>query len=150
MPEIVIVDTSVLLNVFDVPSRNQERDGVREELKRLLAAHANLLLPIAAVLETGNHIANSPNGRRWNIATKFRDEIRKALNGESPWVPLQFPDRETLAQWMDDFPDHAIRGVGIGDVSIIKEWEAVRRRHGNQRVRVWSLDDDLQGYDHQP
>ena len=150
MPEIVIVDTSILLNVFNVPGRNQDHDKVCEELKGLLDAQANLLLPIAAIIETGNHIANSRNGRRRTIATKFLDEIRKALNGDSPWVPIEFPTRKTLAEWMDEFPDHASRGVGMGDLSIIKDWEAACNRHGNQRVRIWSLDGDLQSYDRQP
>ena len=43
-----------------VPDRN--RDVVREELERLLAVGASLLL--STVLEIGDHLANSPNGRR--------------------------------------------------------------------------------------
>lgn len=35
----------------------------------------------------------------------------------------------------------------MGDLSIIKAWEAARTRHPNRRVRIWSLDGDLQSYD---
>lgn len=57
MPPIVIVDTSVLLNVLDVPGFNQHRVDVLERFGEFVEGAANLLLPIGAVFETGNHIA---------------------------------------------------------------------------------------------
>ena len=48
MPPIIIVDTSVLLNVLDVPGFNQDRDAVLEEFGALFDAGANLLLPMGA------------------------------------------------------------------------------------------------------
>lgn len=49
--------------------------------------------------------------------------------------------------WLNQFPDHAMRGIGLGDLSIIELFELECRRHQNRRVYIWSYDEDLQGYD---
>ena len=151
MSDIVIVDTSVLLNVFDVPAFNQHRAEVFVRFEELLDAGASFLLPIAAILETGDHIADLSGGRqRRRYAEMFRDRIREALKGEAPWVPIRFPDSRQLAEWLNSFPDYAMRGPDMSDLSIIKAWEAECTRHPSRRVRIWSLDRHLQGYDRKP
>ena len=64
MGEIVIVDTSILLNVLDVPGFNQDRETVFETFEQYIEAEATLLIPLGAVLETGNHIAQLSNGNQ--------------------------------------------------------------------------------------
>ncbi|MGB5687333.1 MAG: hypothetical protein WBM35_16105 [Candidatus Electrothrix sp.] len=51
---------------------------------------------------------------------------------------------------MGEFPDYAMKGVGFGDLSIIKDWEELQRIHSGQRVYIWTLDNDLKGYDYNP
>ena len=151
MPDVVIVDTTVLLNVLDIPPRNQNRDAVLAEFGALVDGGASILLPMAVVFETGNHIARLPNGgRRRHHAERFCDQVRMALEDEAPWTLVPLPEPADLAQWLDKFPDHAMRKTGMGDLSIIKAWEAARTRHPNRRVRIWSFDGDLQGYDRHP
>jgi hypothetical protein len=151
MSDIVIVDTSVLLNVLDVPEFNQHQAAVFAQFKELLNSNASFLLPMAAIFETGNHIARLSDGRlRRRYAEIFRDRIREALEGTAPWVPIRFPDSQQLAGWLDDFPDCAMRGPGMSDLSIIKAWEIECSRHPSRRIRIWSLDQHLQGYDREP
>ena len=151
MSDIVIVDTSVLLNVLDVPEFNQHQAAVFAQFKELLNSNASFLLPMAAIFETGNHIARlSDGGLRRRYAEIFRDRIREALEGTAPWVPIRFPDSQQLAGWLDDFPDCAMRGPGMSDLSIIKAWEIECSRHPSRRIRIWSLDQHLQGYDREP
>ena len=103
---------------------------------------------MAAVLETGNHIAQvSDGGMRRKVAARFRDKVIQAIDGGAPWTPTPFWETEHLRSWLTDFPDHAMRGVGMGDLSIIKEWERQREMFPRRRVTIWSLDSDLQGYD---
>ena len=148
MSDVVIVDTSVFLNVLDVPAFNQNRDAILDQFERLLGAGNSLLLPMAAVFETGDHITDLSDGRlRRRYAERFRTQVRKALNGEAPWTLIPLPDSERLSGWLEGFPDHAMRGVGLSDLSIIKAWEAACARHQTRRVRIWSLDQHLQGYD---
>ena len=51
---------------------------------------------------------------------------------------------------MADFPDSAMRRISIGDLSIIKAWERTRIQNHGRRVRIWSLDQHLVGYDSNP
>lgn len=151
MYSVVIVDTSVLLNVLDVPSFNQDREEILAEFRRLVDTDASFLLPLATIFETGDHIADLGDGRRRRrYAGKFRNSIREAVQGKAPWVPIRFPDERQLARWLDDFPDHAMRGPDLSDLSIIKAWETECARHKSRRVRIWSLDHHLQGYDQVP
>lgn len=151
MSTVVIVDTSVLLNVLDAPAFNQDRAEVFARFKELLDAGANFLLPMAAIFETGDHIADLGDGRqRRRYAELFRDSIREALEGRAPWAPIQFPDSQQLARWLESFPDYAMRGPDVSDLSIIKAWEVVCAHHPRRRVRIWSLDQDLRGYDREP
>ena len=148
---IVIVDTVVFLNLLNVPRFNQHSDAVQRCFEGFAKAGADFELPIATVIEAGNHIAQIPNGgARRRFANIFGNQVRKALNAESPWTLTPIPNEAQLDEWLAGFPDAAMRGLSLGDYSIVMAWEAARRRRPFRRVRIWSLDDDLQGYDHNP
>ncbi len=156
MREIVLLDTSVYLNMLDVPGRNQHRDEVFEEFERRIEAGHHFLLPLVTVLETGNHIARLRDGRhRYDYARRLVEDVRRALKGETPYHPTYFPEREQFRQWLEAFPQYAKGGTGpeVGraglsliDACIIGEMERLRRLHGEYRVGIWSLDDHLRGY----
>ena len=151
MGKILILDTSILLNVLDVPGFNQDRETVLQEFEDYINEKAIFLVPLGVILETGNHIAQLANGnRRRKFAKKFQVETRKALEGELPWTPVPLPDTNQLGSWLDEFPGSAKGGVGLVDLSIIKAWEVACRKHPLSRVCIWSLDKHLQGYDQVP
>lgn len=148
MSAIVIVDTSVLLNILDVPGRNESRAEVLAELEKLIEARDHLFIPMAAIVEVGNHIAQLGNGAaRRAAAERFIAEVRKALADEAPWKPINFPSNQEVLSWLDAFPEAAMQGLGMGDLSIKKEWEDLCAKFLMSRVRVWTLDDDLAGLD---
>lgn len=156
---IVLLDTSVYLNVLDVPGFNQDRDLVLDEFERRLAAGDHFLLPMAAIWEAGNHIAHLANGGlRYKFGVKLVEDVCKAVAGELPYMPTHFPDREEFLAWLADFPSHVQRnkaatktgeGISLADLSLVKEWERTRRLNSMSRVLVWSLDSDLACYDSQ-
>ena len=150
-PTLAIVDSSILLNVLDILGFNQDRVDVFEQFRLSVEAGHLFLLPLAAVLETGNHLADLADGRvRRHHAQRFQRRILEALDGHAPWAPIEFPETSRLRGWLHDFPDRAMRELGLGDVSIIDEWERACRRHPSQRVRVWTLHRQLQSYDRLP
>ena len=53
MAEVVSLDSSVLLNVLDVPGKNGERGKVVTKFNQLRRAGATLVIPIAAVIGVG-------------------------------------------------------------------------------------------------
>jgi len=148
MSAIIIVDTSVLLNILDVPGRNESREEVLAELEEMIEASDHLFIPMAAIVEVGNHIAQLGNGADRRLAAeRFVAEVRRALADEAPWKPINFPSNQEVLSWLDAFPDAAMQGLGMGDLSVKKEWEDLCAKYRMSRVRVWALDDDLAGLD---
>jgi len=145
---ICIVDSSVFCNLLRVPSKDQDHGRAMSELEAHLNAGHSLLLPLAAIFETGNHIAQSGSGQqRRRAAEAFVRQVKDAFTGESPWTPTPMGTPEEFATWLADFPDHAMRGSGIGDLSIVKVWDRQCELHQARRVFVWSYDKHLRGYD---
>ena len=148
MSSIVIVDTSVLLNIIDVPDRNQRKEEVLDRLALLIERGDHLFIPMAAIVEVGNHIAHVANGaQRRAAAERFVKEVRSALADEAPWKPVNFPSNQEVLGWLDAFPDSATKGVSLGDLSIGQEWESCCHRYALSHIWVWTLDSDLAGLD---
>ena len=144
-----IVDTSVLCNLLDVPGRDQESARAKAELKAHVQDGVDLLLPLAVVYETGNHIAHATGDRR-AAAQRFARLVRQALDGKAPFAPARLNNVDEIAAWLDDFPDQAARQIGIADLSIIALFESQRLRQRHRRVFIWAYDGHLSGYDHTP
>jgi hypothetical protein len=160
MSSVCIIDTSVFLNLLNVPGRNQAIDAITRSFADYVELGATFILPMATIIETGNHIAqNGDGGTRRQTAQRFCDAVKGAFNGEAPYQPSEFPDSAELLQWIDGFPDAAGRnkspvkineGTSFGDLSIIEEYNKCRRRFSMSEIFIWSLDSDLDEYRHRP
>jgi len=152
MKSIALIDTTIFCNVLNIPNRNQACENVRAQLRTYAEDHVTLLLPMATIVETGNHIAQIKHGRLRRIkAEHFVQYMKDALDNTAPWtIPQPLLDPDALREYLDEFPDSAMRGVGLGDLSIIKEFERQCTLHTARRVFVWSLDDHLKSYDRAP
>ena len=148
--DVVIVDTSVLLNLLDVPQHNGQRDLVVQQFKQFVQGGASLLLPIAVVFETGNHIADlADGGNRRRYATVLCEEVDKALRNKAPWVLVPPPDDSQLAKWLDRFPDCAMREINLKHLSLMELWESQCKKLFGTRVLIWSRDNKLKACDRQ-
>lgn len=157
MSAIVLIDTSIYLNLLDIPGSNQNRSVVDEEFRRKALTGDYFYLPMAAIWETGNHISRLATGDlRREYARKFVDDVREALNGNAPYRPTYFPSREVFIDWLGRFPDYTQRnkslektgeGGSLVDFSIINEFNQTCDRHPMSRVMIWSLDSDLSAHD---
>src|SRR5690625_5777164 len=82
MSAICIIDTSVFCNILDVPNRNQRRAQSLKELRDHFDSGNTLLLPLATIYETGNHIAQQGDGRtRRRVSELFVQQVKVALEG---------------------------------------------------------------------
>ncbi len=152
---ICLIDTSVLLKVLNVPEKANDHETFSRAVIEKADAGESLLLPLATIIETGNHIAQNGNGnQRRSKAQLFVTQINMALEGLSPYKPLDFIEQDSFMSWINDFPDYAMREVGIGDLSIIKDYEnqvELLRKNGSQRrVYIWAIDSHLEVYDTHP
>jgi hypothetical protein len=160
MTAICLIDTSVLLNILNVPGRNSDVIQVIKDYGVYVDLGVTFILPMATIIETGNHIAQNGNGAvRRATATRFCEAVAGAFNGEAPWQPSEFPNSAEITSWIHEYPNHAgqnksptktAEGTSFGDLSIIKEYEKCRSKFSMSEIFIWSLDSDLALYHHIP
>ncbi len=103
--KVVILDTSTFCIWLKVPGfdtcgpDNDKWDfnRVNAKIQAEIAANNTLVLPLATIIETGNHISQC-NGDRYNIAKEFCDVLVKSIDSLHPWAA--FSEQSTL--WNDD------------------------------------------------
>lgn len=146
---VCIVDTSVLLELLDVPDKAEASEAFAGEFASRTEAGEIMLLPLTAILEAGNVVGQVGNGRvRRELAQKLHDVVARALRPESPFTLTPLPTQTELASDLDGFVDWCKQRSGLGDLLIKKTWERQCALHPKQRrVYVWSKDAHLQGYD---
>ena len=148
MTGICIIDTSVLCNILKVPNKSQRHEETVKDFEQLIERGVFLLLPMAVIYETGNHIAQNGDGRlRQQKAQEFIRQVRGAITGQAPWRLTPMQDVKQMELWLSEFPDWAMREIGFADLSIIKIFEQQCELHSARRVFIWSYDKDLKSYD---
>ncbi|MDD5090979.1 MAG: hypothetical protein PHQ23_08685 [Candidatus Wallbacteria bacterium] len=146
MNDVVLLDTTVYMNVLDIPGRNQHKNEVQEEIKTRFSAHDCFMLPLATVWETGAFISRISGSSRRTYSQDFVDNVTKAINGELPYKMTSLPDRKELLSWLNKFPDAAMQGWSFSDLSIVEEYKKACELYRAYRVRIWSFDSHLQGF----
>lgn len=148
------VDTSVLCNLVDVPGRNQHRDEVQAEFRSLVEeGRTRFVLPVTAIVETGNHIANADGDRR-SAAERLERLLAQAAREEAPWrLHATTWDAEFLAALRSgagtamSMVDHLGNAtMGTGDLAILCERDEFRARTSFRQVEVWTLENTLAAY----
>ncbi|MEG4086359.1 MULTISPECIES: hypothetical protein [unclassified Microcoleus] len=159
MSSICLIDTSIFLEILNVPNYNQHRESVLEDFRTYSLAGCTFLLPMATILETGNHIAQNGDGTlRRKTAIRFVEQVKAAFAGIAPWRPTPFPSTAEILEWIDQFPDEAGKnkapnkqeGTSFGDLSIIQEFHKSCNIFSMSEVFIWSLDKDLENYHQMP
>ncbi|KAA1196292.1 hypothetical protein [Vibrio cholerae] len=160
MSAICIIDTSVFLNLLDVPNRNTQRDDIDKAFLEYVDLEATFVLPMATILETGNHIAqNGDGGTRRATAQRFCEQVTAAFSGQAPYQISEFPNSTEVLTWLAKFPDLAgknkaptktTEGTSFGDLSIIEEFNKCVERFSMSEIFIWSLDSDLCSYHRKP
>lgn len=151
MTAVCLIDTSIFLELLNVPNKASSHAATLVELRQRVNAQESLFLPMATILETGNHIGqNGDGGARRACAQRFVAQVGAALDGLSPFKPIHFLQTEALRAWLNEFPEHAAQGSGLGDLSIVHDWQRLCKQNAARRVYIWSLDAHLAAYDRAP
>lgn len=129
MRKVLIIDTCILcvfLRVSDMDDCGPDNDkwGYERVSKKIQAEiydGSTLVLPMATLIETGNHIAQA-NGDRFGVATELSKIIIKVANEEEPWAAFTFQSKlwneENLIKLARMWPILAAQGISIGDATI--------------------------------
>jgi hypothetical protein len=126
---VLIIDTSILCVWLDVPGMDDcgpdhdrwDKQRVDVKLEEEMAAKATFVLPLASIIETGNHIAQASHSRK-ERGESLADLMRKSADEESPWAA--FSDQsvlwsaEKLKALADFWPILAAQKLSLGDATI--------------------------------
>ena len=149
MSNVHFVDTSVLVELLNIPQKSKNHQAIKAEYEELTKNKDIFILPVAVLIETGNHIAHISDGNvRRNIAIKFAEFLKKAVNHENNLNVMPELSENVLKKVIDCFPSQAQAEVGFGDTSIIEQFKDYWSNHQPiGHMRIWSLDDHLSAYE---
>lgn len=156
MTKVLIMDTSILCVWLQIPGKSTLGEGkdswdyerVNQKIEKEIAANTTLVLPLASIIETGNHIAQS-TGDRYSLALSFAELIRKTANSETPWaaftVQSDLWSPEKLNDLANNWPLLAATGLSLGDATI----KDVAEYYAQQRfpVEIFTGDEGLKAYE---
>ncbi len=129
MKRVLIIDTSILCVWLDVPGMDGcgpdydkwDRQRVDQKIEAEKDVNTVFVLPLATIIETGNHIAQAAHSRR-ERGNRLADLMRKSADRQTPWAA--FSDQsvlwssEKLKDLADSWPDFAAQRLTLGDVTI--------------------------------
>ncbi len=152
MKAVGLVDTGILLETLDVPGRNENHAAIAADMDSRKRDGHSLLIPVAVILETGNHIARLSNGgQRRRLATRYIALLRLAIDGAAPFAPLGKLEVSEMQQWFEEFPSWVSpENRELTDLTIKAAWEKQCDLHPARRVYIWSLDSHLSAFDCAP
>jgi hypothetical protein len=145
---VCLIDTSIFCEFLMVPNLCASYAEMEAEMRRKIRRKESLLLPMSTILETGNHIGHNGDGRqRRETAGRFVTLVQQAIRGETPFTPTPFFETDALLEWLVEFPDWTMRGSGLADLTIAKEFARQCALHRLRRVYIWSKDGHLSSFD---
>lgn len=140
------IDTSIMLNLLGVPKHCQEEARIKAEWKQVLENKETLIMPIATIIETGNHIAHIEKGDvRRTITLKFQEYLRRTAQSEAPWELYGAGlNSEEIRYLADHLAEYTRSNIGIGDMTIIYAYQKyIEERPAIGTVMIWSTDNHL-------
>lgn len=154
--KVLVLDTSVLCCWLEVPGK--QTAGSRDDpwtteriatlIKTETAKGSVLVLPIASLIETGNHIAQAQS-RRHECAVELAMHIASTADAASPWAAFTEQstlwEPEKLKAMAREWPDLAKGGLSIGDATIKQVAEHYAR--AGFRVEILTGDAGLKAYE---
>lgn len=154
--KILILDTSILCCWLRVPGKDtaggaHDRWDYHRIDQLLIAERARgslFVLPIASLIETGNHIAQC-NGHRFSLATSLTTHLQNTVDASSPWAA--FTDQSTLwepsnlQELATTWPQLAVGGTSIGDATI--KHVAEHYAKAGYEVEILTGDEGLKAYE---
>lgn len=151
--KVIVFDTSILCCYLSVPGKDTcGRRGDRWDKGRVQGllereSDAIWVLPLATIIETGNHIAQADK-LRFETAAEFCKLLAAATNATAPWAAFQ----EQIELWQpyrvialaDVWPEFAKSGISLGDATI-KDVAEYYARSGIE-VEILTADAGLKAY----
>lgn len=156
MRKVLIIDTSILCVWLDVPGMDTcgpdqdswDKVRVDQTIQHELDLQTTFVLPLATIIETGNHIAQS-SANRYERAQALSELMINSADQVSPWAA--FSDQndlwsiEKIKLLAETWPALASAGTSLGDATIkdVAEYYAQSRFE----VEILTGDAGLKAYE---
>jgi len=126
---VLILDTSVLCCWLQVQGKEEsgpvddrwDHARIAQLLDKERSQGSTFVLPIATLIETGNHIAQAP-GQRFERASDLAGYLKEAADAQSPWAAFteqsSLWESDNLRKVAETWPALATGGTSIGDHTI--------------------------------
>lgn len=132
---------------------DDDASAIAAEFERRAEAGHQFVIPVTAIVETGNRIAQLRSGRR-RFSERLESILIAVRSGELPWIIHG-------VRWDDEFVGELLAGnatgsslvdlvgdgrLGTGDVAVLVEREMYKRKTAHVDVEIWSLDQALAAF----
>lgn len=155
--KVLVIDTSILCLWLGVPDMDGpcgpeddkwDRDRVNEKIAIEEREGTLFVLPLAVIIETGNHITHA-KGDVFPYVNSFADFIEKTADGETPWAAFTQQnglwDCNGLKVLANHWRTTASSRLSLGDVSIIEVAEFYAQL--GKDVEILCADSGLKAYE---
>ncbi len=155
--KIIVIDTSVLCCYLNIPGKETCGYGdskwdhkkvlkyINDETKK----NATLVLPLATIIETGNHVAQAKE-RRYECAQELATIMIKTANKETPWAAFteqsDLWNAEKLKSLALTWPSLAATKISLGDATI-KDVADYYSKIDKWKVEIFTGDKGLKSYE---
>lgn len=158
---IYVIDTSVLCIWLGIPNRdkcvadgeNWDSIAVRNRLESIEKSGENIVVPIASIIETGNHVAHIGGGRIYEYARKFGDLLSFIAQSDNPWMFFsqeELWEPKALEDIARSWPEYAKSKMSLGDYSIKSVVEFLKRAFPTRKVEILTCDSALKAFQDVP
>lgn len=156
MKKVLILDTSILCVWLRVPGKETCGSGTAEITYDMVCKKVDVearlgttfILPMAVIIETGNHIAQS-TGNRFSVASSLVEIIHKSVDATSPWAAFTVQSdlwkEEALKQLANRWKGTVVSGQSLGDASIVDV--ANYYHQAGYEVEIYTGDAGLKSYE---
>ncbi len=156
MRKVLILDTSILCVWLDVPGMAEcgptdnrwDRKRVAAKITAEELEATLFVLPLASIIETGNHIAQAAHSRR-EIGKRLAELIKKSAHQETPWAAFSEQSilwsPEKLVTLADTWPELAAQRLSLGDATIKSVADYYAQM--GYRVEILTGDQGLKSYE---
>ena len=149
---VVFVDSSVLMRLIGMDGDAAARETA-EQFEDRIAAGQQFVIPVTAIVEVGNLIAQQSSNRR-KLAERLQEVLRTAQAADPPWIIRAVTmDQQFIQELLDgnstgsDLVTLIGDGrLGTGDVALLVERDQFLRGTQYTSAEVWSLDQELTAY----
>lgn len=131
MRKVLVIDTSVLCVWLKVPGKETcgsshaliTYEMVSKKIDEEKKLGTTFILPLATIIETGNHIAHS-SGDRKVLGDEFAQIMIASADETSPWAAFteqsSLWNPENLKKLAEKWKETVISGQALGDASIVE------------------------------